>query len=99
MLTNAAPRERIYLAELAEHLQAFEAVENFHSLKERIASCDPDTFAEGLSVLEMAQRFYHAGFSVSFEPKVLVTQRSGEVRPKFPDIRIRNDVTSEEVFV
>jgi len=38
-------------------------------------------------------------FQYLFEPKVLVTQRSGEVRPKFPDIRIRNDVTSEEVFV
>lgn len=77
----------------------FETVENFHSLKERIASRDPDAFAEGLSVLEVAQRFHSAGFAVSFEPKVLVTQTSGEVRAKFPDVRLRDGVTSEEVFV
>jgi hypothetical protein len=99
MLTNAAPRERIYLAELAEHLRAFETVENFQSLKDRIASRDPDTFAEGLSVLEIAQRFESAGFSVSFDPKVFVTQKSGEARAKFPDLKIRDEVTLEDVFV
>jgi len=99
MLTNAAPRERIYLAELAEHLRAFETAENFQSLKDRIASHDPDTFAEGLSVLEIAQRLESAGFSVSFDPKVFVTQKSGEVRSKFPDLKIRDENTLEDVFV
>jgi hypothetical protein len=99
ILTNVAPRERIYLAELAEYLQAFETVENFHSLKERITSRNPDNFAEGLSVLEIAQRFHSAGFSVSFDPRVLVTQRSGNVHTKSPDLKVKDESTSEEVFV
>lgn len=99
MFTNAAPRERIFLAELSEQMKALETTEKFHCLKERIGSRDPEASAEGLSVLEVAQKFYSAGLTVSFEPKVYVTQRSGEKRAKFPDVKIRDEVTSEEVFV
>lgn len=47
----------------------------------------------------IAQKFRSVGFSISFDPKVFVTQKTGEARPKFPDVKIRNEVTSEEVFV
>jgi hypothetical protein len=77
----------------------FETAEKFYCLKERISSRDPETSAEGLSVLEVAKKFHSAGFSVSFEPKVLVTQRSGEARAKFPDVKIKDEVTSQEIFV
>lgn len=90
MFTNAAPRERIFLAELAEHMKGFESAEKFQCLVKRISSRDPETSAEGMSVLEIAEKFHSAGFSVSFEPKVYVTQISGEKRAKFPDIQINS---------
>jgi hypothetical protein len=99
ILTNAAPRERIFLAELAEQLQSFETLENFQSLKERMSCRDPEKWAEGLSVLEVAARFHSVEFFVSFEPKVSVTQMSGKVTTKRPDIKINNEATSDEVFV
>ena len=98
-VTNAAPRGRIFLAELAEQMTTFETAEKFYCLKERISSRHPETSAEGLSVLEVSKKFHSAGFSVSFEPKILVTQKYGEARAKFPDVKIKDEVTSEEVFV
>jgi hypothetical protein len=88
LFTNAAPRERIYLAELAESMKGLEGSDGFERLKERISSRNPETSAEGVSVLEIARRLHSAGFSISFEPKTYVTQRSGEKRAKFPDLRI-----------
>ena len=99
MFTNAAPRERIFLADLAEQMMALETSEKFHCLKERIGSRDSETSAEGMSVLEIAKKFHFVGFSVSFEPKVYVSQRSGEKRAKFPDIKIKDAASSEGIFV
>jgi hypothetical protein len=95
ILTNVAPRERVVLAELAEQVQGFAGVEKFDSLSARIASCNPDEFAEGISVLAVAHKLKCSGFSVSFEPKVSVTQRTGVVASKLPDIKITNESNSE----
>jgi hypothetical protein len=59
-------------------MKALRAADEFEALKERISSLDPDASAEGLSVLEIARQFHAAGFIISFEPKIKVTQRSGE---------------------
>jgi hypothetical protein len=99
IFTNVAPRERIFLAELAEQMKALETAEKFQDLKERIRSRDPETSAEAMSVLEIARKFYSAEFSISFEPEVYVSQRSGEKRAKFPDIKISDASSSQVIFV
>jgi len=99
MLTNAAPRERIFLAERAEHLRELETASNFDSLKARIASAHPDEFAEGISVLSVAHKLHSRGFSISFEPKVAVTQKDGTVRQKRPDIKCINQITLDEIYI
>jgi hypothetical protein len=99
MITNAAPRERISLAEVAEQLQRFANVDNFDSLKTRLGSANTDEFAEGLSVLTVAHKLKRTGFAVSFEPKVSVTQKTGIVTLKRPDIKISNENTGEDIYV
>jgi hypothetical protein len=58
-----------------------------------------DELVEGKTVIEVAQKFLRAGFSVEFEPRVSVTDHRGVAVPKRPDMRIVDGETGEDVVV
>lgn len=94
---NAAPRARLHMAELAEKMSALESADESGIFLKQLRN--PTQADATLSVLTVAYRFLSAGFSIAFEPGVYVTQPGGERRLKYPDLKISNSETSEEIFV
>lgn len=87
----------------ASALQVLNKEEGFKDLWKRIRSTEHISQAvEGLSVLEVAYKFFRAGFKVIFEPSATVTKRSRgkqSISPKKPDLKLLNEETKEEVYV
>lgn len=89
---NLAPWTRKWLAWLASALNSLIQCRNFSSLLSRIKNAQK--YAEAVSVLENAHKFYVAGFKIAFEPSVSI---SGNV--KNPDLMIIDSVTRQEIYV
>jgi hypothetical protein len=101
---NSAPRARLSMIEFVEALGALENAANFKAVLRRIKKRikkpeDLNDLAEGISVIEVAHKFFQAGFDVEFEPSVSVPNHLGVVGIKKPDIKIINTRTGEEIFV
>jgi hypothetical protein len=96
LFLNRAPWTRLKLIGLADALEKMRGAENFKTTLKRIKDVPPKgqegEFAAGYSVLQMAYRFFRAGFRVRF-----VDDRRGSHRR--PDLELFNDETGEEVFV
>ncbi len=91
-LTNSAPWTRKWLAWFGDALDHASRQANYRSLLQRLK--DGRTYDEAISVLEVHSRFSGVGFSVQFDPAVVV----GGV-PKKPDLLAVNPSTNEEVFI
>lgn len=94
---NTTRWTRLWLIRLAETLDELSGADGFPGVFRRFK--EPKDAAEAESVLSAAFRFKRAGFSVTFDPRVTVTQQSGQRRPKSPDLRLVNDETGEEIVV
>ena len=86
---------RLWLIRFAQALQSLQMAPNFKGLLRRLRN--PERFAEGESVLEVASQLVNAGFDVSFDPQVSVTRRDGKVRLKKPDMKIVSENTGEAI--
>ena len=80
---NAAPHARRSLIRLAEELKAFEAVEGFKGLVQRLKFADKA--AEALTVLSAASQFARVGFQISFDPPVPNTRKVSDLLLIDPD--------------
>jgi hypothetical protein len=98
--TNAANLARLSLIRFTEALKALEGAPGYKAILRRIKRPkNLDEMIEGKSVIEVAQKFLRAGFSVEFEPRVSVKDHRGVAGPKNPDMRIIDAETGEEVIV
>lgn len=101
--TNTVPWTRKWLTRFAEGLKSLRDAEGFSAcMKEEIK--DADKFKERESVLEVAYKFFNAGFDVSFDPSVTVSKPrgfTGRLVPTqaTPDLKIINKETGEELLV
>lgn len=97
---NAANLARLSLIRFAESLKALEGAPGYGAILRRIKRPkNLDEMAEGDSIIEVAQKFLRAGFSVEFEPRVRVTDHRGVAGPKNPDMRVVDAETDEEIIV
>jgi hypothetical protein len=97
---NSANLARLSLIRFAEALKALEGAPGYSAILRRIRRPKSlDEMAEGDSVIEVAQKFLRAGFSVEFEPRVSVTDYRGVAGPKSPDMRVVDVETGEEIIV
>ena len=97
---NAANLARLSLIRFAEALKALEGAPGYEAILRRIRRPKRlDEMAEGDSVIEVAQKFLRAGFSVEFEPRVSVADHRGVAGPKNPDMRVVDAETGEEIIV
>jgi hypothetical protein len=98
--SNAANSARLSMIRFTDALKALERVQNYKAILKRIRRPkNLDDLAEGSSVIDVAHKFYEAGFEVEFEPIVSVTNHRGVAGPKKPDIKIVNRTTDEEIIV
>jgi len=91
-IINLAPWTRKWLTWFAEALKELRRQENYSSLLNRIK--DESKFNEGLSVLEFAYKFSKAGFEVSIDPVIKISNRE-----KIPDLMLIDKDTREKLFV
>lgn len=101
---NSAPRARLSLIRFVDSLKALATAPNFETvlrrIKKRIKKAeDLSHIGEGLSVIDVAHKFFQSGFDVEFEPNVVVANHLGEEVPKLPDMKIINKMTGEEIIV
>lgn len=101
---NSAPRARLSLIRLVDALRALENAPNFVTVLRRIKKRikrdeDLSDIGEGLSVVEVAHKFFQSGFDIEFEPDVVVPNHLGRAGPKLPDMKITNKKTGEEIIV
>lgn len=98
--SNAANSARLSMISFAEALKALESAPNYKAVLRRIKRPkNSEDLAEGSSVIEVAHKFYAAGFDIEFEPNVSVPDYRGVSVPKRPDIKIRNRTSGEEIIV
>jgi hypothetical protein len=94
---NTTRWTRLWLIRLAESLDELSGADGFARVFRRFKV--PKDAAEAESVLSAAFRFKRAGFTITFEPQVTVTQQDGQRRQKHPDLRLVNEEIGEEVIV
>jgi hypothetical protein len=94
---NSAPIARLQLTRLAECIHFAERCPGFDQVAKRLKR--PRDYAEAATVLETAADFGHAGFDITFEPKVSVTSISGRITTKKPDLILSSPDTDEKVIV
>jgi hypothetical protein len=97
IILNNALWTRLWLVRLADEFAELSTAEGFPEILRRFKK--PDTAVEAESVLRVAFLFKRAGFTVSFEPEVSVTQQDGQRRQKHPDLKLVDDETQEEIIV
>jgi len=97
IILNRALWTRLWLIKLADEFADLSAAEGFPEILRRFKK--PDKAVEAESVLRAAFLFKGAGFTVSFEPEVSVIQQSGQWRQKYPDLKLIDDETKEEIIV
>lgn len=94
---NTTRSTRLWFINLAESLKELSGAGGFRGVFKKFK--EPDKSVEAESVLNAAFRLKRAGFSITFEPQVTVTQQSGQRKQKRPDLQIVDDETGEEVIV
>ncbi len=100
LFLNAAPCAKLSVARFAESLQCLESAPNFSRILRRVKRPrDENDLAEGRSLVEVASKFSKAGFSIEFEPALSVTDHRGITGPRYPDLKITNSTTGEEIIV
>jgi hypothetical protein len=99
--TDWSDGARRSMIRFAEALKALEGTPGYKAILKRVRRPkDLDELLEGKSVVEVAYKFFRAGFSVEeFEPRVRVTNRQGVEGPKNPDMRVVDRETGEEIIV
>lgn len=95
--TNFAPGARRELASFAEALESLEDAGKFGDLVARIK--DFRRAEEAFTVLDAAYKFLSAGFTVNFDPVVMVADKNGVMQPKMPDLQLTNEETGEDIYV
>ena len=100
LMFNAAPMARLQFIEFAKSIKEVSHSAGFNKWVKKLKKTEEiEKFIESSSVLENAHLFYKAGFAVEFEPGVELRLPSGELRKKFPDLKIRNLQNDEVIFV
>lgn len=94
---NTTRSTRLWFISVAEALKELSGAGGFRGVFRRFK--EPDTSVEAESVLNVALRLKRAGFDITFDPQVTVTQQSGRRKQKHPDLRIVDGETGEEVIV
>lgn len=90
-IVNLAPWTRRWITWFADALKELKDQKNYSSLINRIK--DKNKFNEGISVLEVAYKFSKAGFGITIDPQVKVSEQT-----KIPDLKIIDKDTKEELF-
>lgn len=91
-IINLAPWTRRWIIWFAESIKELKEQENYPSLLEKLK--DNEKFEEGLSILDIAYKFSKAGFNISFDPVINVSERK-----KIPDLKLIDRNVKEELFV
>lgn len=100
---NTSPWTRKWLTRFTAAMKSLRDAEGFSTcMKEEIK--DAEEFSERESVLEVAYKFFNAGFEVSFDPSVTVLRPRGFTNrlvptQKAPDLKIVNRENGEEIIV
>ena len=101
--SNTVPWTRRWLIRFATAMRDLRYADGFSAcVKGQIK--DADKFTERESVLDIAYKFFLAGFEVSFDPSVTVSKPRGLTGRRVssqgvPDLKIVNRETGEEVLV
>lgn len=91
---------RLSMIRLSEALKALEGAPGYKAILKRIKKpVTLDEMLEGKSVIEVAYKFFQSGFFIEFEPRVSVMDYRGVASPKYPDIKIVDRETGEEIIV
>jgi hypothetical protein len=92
---------RLSMIRFAEALKALEASKDFKAILKRVRRPKSlEELLEGRSVVDVAYKFFRAGFSIEeFEPHVRVPDYLGKAGSKYPDMKIVNRDTGEEIIV
>lgn len=99
--TDWSDGARLSMIRFAEALRALEGSIGYKAILRRVRRPkNLEELLEGRSVVEVAYRFFRAGFSIEeFEPRVSVTDHHGADGPKKPDMKIVDRGTGEEIIV
>lgn len=99
--TDWSDGARLSMIRFAEALKALEGSTGYDAILKRVKRPkNLDELLEGRSVVEVAYKFFRAGFSIDeFEPRVSVANHRGVDGPKNPDMRIVDRGTGEEIIV
>jgi hypothetical protein len=97
LVLNTTRSTRLWFIYMAEALKELSEADGFRRVFKKFK--EPDESVEAESVLNVAFRLKRAGFNITFEPQVTVTQQSGQRKQKHPDLRIVDNETGEEVIV
>lgn len=99
--TDWSDGARRSMIRFAEALKALEGSTGYKAILKRVKRPkNLDELLEGKSVVEVAYKFFRAGFSIEeFEPSVSVPDHRGVDGPKNPDMRIVDRETGEEIII
>lgn len=99
--TDWSDGARLSMIRLSEALQALEGSTGYKAILKRVRRPkNLDELLEGKSVVEVAYKYFRAGFSIEeFEPRVTVSNNHGVDGPKNPDIKIVDRESGEEIIV
>jgi hypothetical protein len=94
---NTTRSSRLWFISVAEALKELSGAGGFRGVFKKFK--EPDKSMEAESVLNVALRLKRAGFDITFEPQVTVTQQNGQRKQKRPDLSLVDEETGEEVVV
>lgn len=98
--TDWSDGARLSMIRFSDALKALEVAARYRAILRRIRKPkNLDELLEGRSVIEVAYKFYRAGFTIEFEPPVTVKDHRGIDGPRNPDMRITDPETGEEIIV
>jgi hypothetical protein len=99
--TDWSDGARRSMIRFAEALKSLEGSTGYGAILRRVRRPkNLDELLEGRSVVDVAYKFFRAGFSIEeFEPLVSVPDHRGVEGPKNPDIKIINREIGEEILV
>lgn len=99
--TDWSDGARLSMIRFSEALQALEGSTGYKAILKRVRRPkNLDELLEGKSVVEVAYKYFRAGFSIEeFEPRVTVTSHHGVDGSKNPDMKIVDRETGEEIIV
>lgn len=100
---NTVPWTRRWLTRFAAALRELRSADGFAECMQNEIK-EADKFTERESVLEVAYKFFNAGFAVAFDPAVTVAKPrgfTGRLLPTeaVPDLRLVDRETEQELFI